>query len=430
MWDDFIPPPPVVRDEEGKRAALRKMKRVALAALVGAAVGFVLLHLLGRGLAEGSAAAFWVGLAAAIFEASMVGALADWFAVTALFRHPMGVPIPHTAIIPENKDRIGNALANFVGGHFLSRENVMARLERVNFAELAGTWLNDPDHLKAVRHRVVGLAEEAVGRLEDDRIAAFVTREVLPKLREVALAPKLSDLLLHLAKDNQHEELLDEVLRGSLAVALGHKETLHALIRARLPRFVPDGLVEIARDAVSRAIETTLDEMIADREHPLRLRVHEAVRAFVEKLEHDEATQARVDAWRDRLLANEAVQAFALARWHDFQAFLARDLRDEHSQTFAFLEARAVELGHAMLEDEAFQRAVNEKVEAAAAWVLHEHGHRLPHLIRDTIQRWDSETVSEQIELAVGRDLQYIRLNGTLVGGLVGGLLYLLVTLL
>ncbi|HYE95402.1 MAG TPA: DUF445 domain-containing protein, partial [Rubricoccaceae bacterium] len=395
-----------------------------------AAVGFVALHLVLRGLGEASPAAFWVGLAAAIFEAAMVGALADWFAVTALFRHPMGVPIPHTAIIPENKDRIGNALANFVGGHFLSPENVMARLERVNFAELAGQWLNDPEHLRATRHRLVGLVEDSVGRLEDERIAAFVTREVMPQLKEVALAPKLSDLLLQLAKDNQHEELLDELLRGTLAMAADHKDTLRELIRARLPRFVPEGLVDIARDAVSRAIETTLDEMIADRQHPLRLRIHEAVNGFIEKLEHDEATQARVDAWRDRLLANEAVQAFALARWHDFKAFLARDLRDEDSRTFAFLEARAVELGHAMLEDEGFQHAVNEKVEAAASWALREHGHRLPHLIRDTIHRWDAETVSEQIELTVGRDLQYIRLNGTLVGGLVGGLLYLLVFLL
>lgn len=406
------------------------MKRVALGALVGAAVGFVVLHLVGRGLAEGSAAAFWVGLAAAVFEASMVGALADWFAVTALFRYPMGIRIPHTAIIPENKDRIGNALANFVGGHFLSPENVMARLERVNFAELAGTWLNDPAHLREVRHRAVALVEDSVEKLEDERIATFVAREVLPQLREVALAPKLSDLLLQLARDNQHEALLDEVLRGSLTMAAGHRETLHALLRARLPRFVPDGLVDVARDAVSRAIETTLDEMIADRAHPLRLRIHENVRLFIEKLEHDPETQARVEAWRDRLLANEAVQAFALARWHDFKAFLAHDLRDEDSRLFAFLEARAVELGHAMLEDAAFQKAVNEKVEAASAWALHEHGHRLPHLIRDTIQRWDPATISEQVELAVGRDLQYIRLNGTLVGGLVGGILYLLVTLL
>jgi uncharacterized membrane-anchored protein YjiN (DUF445 family) len=410
--------------------ALRKMKRIALLALVAAAIGFGLMHLAIHQLRPGASATFWMGLVAAIFEAAMVGALADWFAVTALFRHPMGIPIPHTAIIPENKDRIGNALAGFVGRHFLTPENVMSRLEQVNFAELAGEWLKDPEHLRAVRQRAVEFVEDAVDRLGDDRIAAFVQREVIPQAQEIALAPKLSDLLLQLGRDGQHEAVLDEVLRGGLGLAAENKETLRALIRARVPRFVPDGLVDVVRDAVQRAIETTLDEMIADRAHPLRLRVHESVRGFIERLEHDPDMQTRVDAWRDRLLANEAVKDFALARWHDFRAFLARDLRDEDSRTFAFLEARAVELGQAMLEDEAFQKAVNEKVESAAAWAVREHGHRVPDLIRDTIRRWDSETISEQVELAVGRDLQYIRLNGTLVGGLVGGVLYLLVVLL
>ena len=306
----------------------------------------------------------------------------------------------------------------------------MSRLERVNFAEIAGEWLRDPEHLRGVRQRAVEFVEDAVDRLGDDRIATFVQREVLPRAQEIALAPKLSDLLLQLGRDGQHEAVLDEVLRGGLALAAENKETLRALIRARVPRFVPDGLVDVVRDAVQRAIETTLDEMIADRAHPLRIRVHESVRSFIERLEHDPDMQTRVDAWRDRLLANEAVQAFALARWHDFRMFLARDLRQEDSRTFAFLEARAVELGRAMLEDEAFQSAVNEKVEGAAAWAIREHGHRVPDLIRDTVSRWDSETISEQVELAVGRDLQYIRLNGTLVGGLVGGVLYLLVVLL
>jgi len=430
LEEAFAPPPPVVRDEEGKRAALRRMKLIALAALVAAAVGFAVMHLLMHRLGPAWPGMFWLGLLAAIFEAAMVGALADWFAVTALFRHPMGIPIPHTAIIPENKDRIGAALAGFVGRHFLTPENVMSRLERVNFAEVAGEWLEDPDHLRGVRQRAVDFVESAVDRLGDDRIEAFVRREIVPRAQEVALAPKLSDLLLQLARDGQHEGVLDEVLRGALGAAAENKETLRALIRARVPAFVPDGLVDVARDAVQRMIETTLDEMLADREHPLRLKVHETVRSFIDRLEHDPETQASVNAWRDRLLTNPAVQEFALERWRDFRAFLAQDLRDEESRTFAFLEARAVELGRAMLEDAAFQAAVNEKVEAAAAWAIRQHGHRVPDLIRDTIHRWDGETISEQVELAVGRDLQYIRLNGTLVGGLVGGVLYLLVTLL
>ena len=189
----------------------------------------------------------------------------------------------------------------------------MSRLERVNFAEIAGEWLRDPVHLRGVRQRAVEFVEDAVGRLGDDRIEAFVQREVLPRAQEVALAPKLSDLLVQLGRDGQHEAVLDEILRGALSVAADNKDTLRALIRARVPAIVPDGLVDVARDAVQRTIETTLDEMIADHEHPLRQRIHDGVRGFIDRLEHDPETQAGVDAWRDRLITNPAVQEFALA---------------------------------------------------------------------------------------------------------------------
>ncbi len=420
----FMPPAPVVRDADAKRAALVRMKRIALGALVFAAVMFVVLNVVRRGMADGTAS-FWVGFAAAVFEAAMVGAFADWFAVTALFRHPMGIPIPHTAIIPEKKDRIGNALATFVGVHFLNADNVMARLDGVNFAAVAGGWLREPDNVRRIRTQAVGIVERGIARLGDDRIGDFAARELGPRLREVALAPRLSDLLLEMTTNDRHEALLDEVLRAGLSVASNNRDALRGLIRNRLPGFVPDKLVDVARDAVQKALETTLDEMIADRQHPLRLRVHQQVQAFVDKLEHDPATQARVDAWRDRLLANEAVRAFAVEQWHTLKAFLARDLRAEDSQVFAFIEARAVELGQAMLSDPAFQAAVNEKVETVAKWAIERHGGRVPDLIRDTVARWNGHQISEQVELAVGRDLQFIRINGTVVGGLVGGVLYL-----
>ena len=426
----FVPPAPVVRDADAKRAALARMKRIALGALVAAAVLFVVLHVVRRGFAEDTLAYFWIGFGAAVFEAAMVGAFADWFAVTALFRHPMGIPIPHTAIIPEKKDRIGNALAGFVGTHFLNVDNVMARLDGINFAGIAGAWLREPDNVRRIRTQAVGVVERGLARLGDDRIGDFAARELGPRLREIALAPRLSDLLIEMTRDDRHEALLDEVLKGGLTVASDNRDALRALIRDRLPGFVPDKLVDVARDAVQRALEQTLDDMLADRQHPLRLRIHAQVQTFVDKLEHDEATQARVDAWRDRLLANEAVRTFAVDRWHEFKAFLARDLRAEDSQVFAFVEARAVELGQSMMQDPDFQAAVNEKVETVAKWAIERHGGRVPDLIRDTVARWNASQISEQVELAVGRDLQFIRINGTVVGGLVGGALYLLEALI
>ena len=420
-----LPNAPVVRDEAARRAALARMKRIALGALVGAAVGFVVLRVLLRGAAEGSSVAFWGGLLEAFFEASMVGALADWFAVTALFRYPLGLKIPHTAIIPTRKDRIGEALARFVGQHFLSPENVLPRLERINFAEIVGAWLKTPGNVRSLREKVVGAIEGAIDGLGDDRITDFATREVMPRLKDVALAGNISDLLLGLAKDGQHEDLLDELLRGAASVAAANREAIHDVVRRQLPGFVPGFVVDLMTDAVMQRIDDTVTGMLSDREHPLRLKVHERVRGFIERLDTDEEMQGKVNAFRDRILESPALTSFAVERWADFKLFLTRDLHDPESEIFAFLEARGADLGGSMLEDDAFQDAVNEKVEGIAAWAIREHGGRIPDLIRDTINRWDPERVSEQIELAVGRDLQYIRINGTLVGGLVGVILYL-----
>ncbi|MBE2186315.1 MAG: DUF445 domain-containing protein [Rhodothermales bacterium] len=414
---------PVVKDAEAKRAALVRMKRIALAALVAAAAGFLAMHFL-------APKNFWTGLIEAFCEAAMVGALADWYAVTALFRHPLGIKTPHTAIIPTRKTRLANALSNFVGQNFLTPQNVLPRLERINFAEVVGRWLETPGNVKSLRERIVGAIDGVLDGLSDARIQEFSDREILPKIKDVALAPKLSELIVGLSKEGQHEDILDEVLRGAAGVAASNRAAIEEVVRQQVPRFdlgliSSDYIVQRVTDAVMKRIDGTIEAMVSDRENPLRLKVHEQVRTFLERLDTDPSMQEKVNGLRDRLLESPALQSFAVERWQDFKAFLRRDLHAPDSTIFGFLEDRGVELGRSMLDDPAFQDAVNDKVRDAAAWAVTEHGQRIPDLIRDTIERWNPEQVSEQIELAVGKDLQYIRLNGTLVGGLVGVLLYL-----
>lgn len=417
----FRAPLPKIKDEDVKRAALRRMKRIALGALVAAAVGFLIVHaFLPR--------TFWWGMLEAFFEASMVGALADWYAVTALFRHPLGIATPHTAIIPTRKARLGNALGNFVGGQFLSPENVVGRIRKVNFAEIAGNWLETPGHVRGLREKLVGAFEGAVEGLSDDRIRGFATRDVLPRLRDMALAPRLSDLLLGIARDGQHEDLLDELLKGTATVAADNRDSIHDAVKGQVPGFVPMFVVDLVTDAIMARIDATINGMLTDREHPMRARIHARVQDFVERLDTDPEMQAKVDAFRDRILDNPALQTFAVERWHDFKAFLTADLHDPDSAVFAFLEERGRDLGRSMLSDEAFQAAVNEKVAETVEWAIREHGERVPELIRKTLDEWPEDVVSDRIEVLVGKDLQYIRLNGTVVGGLVGVLLYLLTT--
>lgn len=421
-----FPTAPTVRDAEAKRAALVRMKRIALAALVAAAVGFLAVHIW-------APETFGWGLLEAFFEASMVGAFADWFAVTALFRHPLGLPIPHTAIIPERKQRLANALSNFVGQNFLTPQNVLPRLERINFAEIVGHWLETPGNVRSIRERIVAALDGLLDGLSDDRIREFSEREVIPKVRDIALAPKLSELIVGLSKDGQHEEILDEVLRGAASVAASNRAAIEEVVRGQVPRFdigflSSDFIVQRVTDAVMTRIDTTISSMVADHDNPLRLKIHAQVQDFLTRLDTDPAMQAKVNSLRDRVLESPALQSFAVERWQDFKDFLRADLHDPDSSVFGFLEARGTEFGRSMLEDDAFQDAVNDKVRDVATWAITEHGQRIPDLIRDTVERWDGEQVATQIELAVGKDLQYIRLNGTLVGGLVGALLYLLTT--
>ncbi len=268
---------------------------------------------------------------------------------------------------------------------------MLPRIERINFAEIAGRWLETPGHVRSLRTRIVGMIEGAVDGLSDGRIREFSDREVIPRLREVALAPKLSDLLLGLARDGQHEDLLDEVLQGAASVAAANRDAIYDVVRAQMPSLIAVFAADLVTDAVMGKIDTTIQAMLSDRENPLRVRIHERVQEFLERLDHDPAMQAKVDALRDRVLENPALRDFAVERWGDFKGFLVRDLHDEDSAIFGFLEARGVEFGRSMLEDEAFQHAVNEKVAAAAAWAIQEHGQRIPDLIRDTIERWPAE---------------------------------------
>lgn len=421
-----FPTAPTVRDAEVKRAALVRMKRIALAALVGAAIGFLVMHF-------AFPETFWTGLIESFFEAAMVGAFADWFAVTALFRHPLGIPIPHTAIIPERKQRLANALSNFVGQNFLTPQNVLPRLERINFAEIVGHWLETPGNVRSIRERIVTALDGLLDGFSDERIREFSDREVMPKIKDVALAPKLSELIVGLSKDGQHEAILDEVLRGAASVAASNRAAIEEVVRGQVPRFdlgliSSDFIVQRVTDAVMKRIDGTISAMVEDRDNPLRLKIHQQVQDFLVRLDTDPDMQDRVNGLRDRILDSPALQTFAVERWQDFKDFLRRDLHDPDSAIFGFLEARGAEFGRSMMEDANFQDAVNDKVRDAATWAITEHGQRIPDLIRDTVERWDGEQVATQIELAVGKDLQYIRLNGTLVGGLVGALLYLFTT--
>ncbi|HET7600548.1 MAG TPA: DUF445 domain-containing protein [Gemmatimonadales bacterium] len=394
------------------------MKRVATGLLVVALVIFVVARAL-------EPVYPWLGFVRATAEASLVGGLADWFAVTALFRRPLGLPIPHTAIIQTQKERIGHILGGFVQKHFLSREVLASKLRSMQMAERAARWLADPDNsARLARHLASGVAR-AVETLPDDEARELIRESAVARLQAVQLAPLLGSLLSVIATDDRHQALLDEALRLIGNALDANREDLRQKIREESPWWVP-GVVD---DALLRRIVDAGQRLIAeveyDQYHPLRRKFDDAFREFVGRLKHSPELIARTEELKADLLEHPAVDEFAAGLWDRARQAAARFSADGSAAVDPLARGIAA-LGESLLTDERRRSELDDFLTSAVASLVERHRHEVADLITQTVRRWDPREATERIELAVGRDLQFIRLNGTLVGGLAGLVIYTL----
>ena len=414
--DPSVPPP--LSDEVEKQRALDVMKRRATGLLVAAAALFVVASVLERRYP-------WLGFVRAFAEAAMVGGLADWFAVTALFRRPLGLPIPHTAIVPTRKDRIGRSLGRFVQQNFLSRPVIGAKLAQARVGERAGRWLADPERARLVARQVATGLSGAAEVLRDDDVQGFVERTLVARARRVQVAPLLGRVLGLLTADGRHQELLDEALRLLARVVDQNEDAIRDRIAAEAPWWVPGAVEDKIHERVVAALERTLQQVSADPEHPLRLRFDEAVRAFAERLRTSPTTIARAEAIKEEVLTHPAVRDYAGSVWTDVKGALARYAsHGDAPEALAAVERGLVSLGNALVADAELQAKVDAWVTEAVLYVVEQYRGEVSQLIETTVAAWDPDATSRRIEVQIGRDLQFIRINGTLVGGLVGLALY------
>ena len=422
------PPPPVrlapitrTVDEAEKRARLRSMKRNATGMLIVAAVIFAISRLL-------EARWPWLGYLRATAEASMVGGLADWFAVTALFKHPLGIPIPHTAIIPERKDRIGRALGGFVQNNFLSRDVIRLRLSSLQPAEKIARWLSNSDNAHRVAHHMAAGLAGAAHVLRDEDVQALIEKGLVSRLRRTQAAPLLSKLLTVLTADGRHQDLLDAALRGLANAIDTNEEVIRDRVGQETPKWFPEWADEKIHEKIVGAMQRTIDQVAHDPNHPLRERFDEAVEKFIEDLRHSPTAIARVEAIKEDILTHKAVGTFAGSIWTEAkEAMLKRAANVETDGKGGGAIERAVEaVGKTILNDPAVMAKVDEWILDSVLYAVEEYRGEVAALIEHTVNAWDPQATSEKIELQVGRDLQFIRINGTLVGGLVGLLLYII----
>jgi uncharacterized membrane-anchored protein YjiN (DUF445 family) len=412
-----VPRVPIHKEDPNKQIQLDRMKRRATGLLIGASVLFVITLVLERQFP-------WLGFVRATAEAAMVGGLADWFAITALFRHPMGIPIPHTAIIPSRKDRIGRSLGGFVQNNFLSREVIAARLDGLRIAERMAKWVSDPANSNRIAHHVAtGLAGTAQV-LRDEDVQAMIDRALIARVRKTQVAPVLGNVLSLLTADNRHQELLDEALRLVADGVARNEELIRQRIREESPWWLPEVVDDRIHDKVVVAIENTLKQVAEDPAHPLRERFDRALSGFIEKLRTSPELSARAEEIKEDMLTNPAVRQFSATIWGDAKHALARYAERKESDPPGAVEQGLMKLGNAVLNDAELMAKIDHWILEGVLYAVEQFRGEVAHLISYTVGQWDAEETSKKIELQIGKDLQYVRINGTLVGGLVGLLLY------
>ncbi|SFF92027.1 Uncharacterized membrane-anchored protein YjiN, DUF445 family [Novosphingobium sp. CF614] len=364
-----------------------------------------------------------LGYAIAFTEAAMVGGLADWFAVTALFRRPLGLPIPHTAIIPVNKDRIADSMANFLRDNFLTPQVVARRLRGFNLAASAGAFLADPrrDEQSRLRAGAAGLVADILESLNPDQLGGMVKSGLRRQIGKIDLAPLLGQMLANAIADRRHLPVLESLLRKLGEVIEANEPMIREMIHQRANTIMRwTGLDERLANGVLDGTYRLLAEIIVQPDHPLRGKINDALARLADDLREDPTMRLRVERIKLELLENPAVTAWLDAMWERAREALLRAVRNPGKALAGSLGESIGQLGRALGEDPRLQVLVNRFVRRTLVGIASRYGSEIVRLVSETVKRWDAKTVSDRIEGAVGRDLQFIRINGTLVGGLVG----------
>lgn len=403
-----------------RRAGLRRMRLIATSLLIVAAVIFAVTH----GRSGG-----WGYLNAAA-EAAMVGAIADWFAVTALFRHPLGLKVPHTAIIPTRKDQLGASLEEFVAGNFLTPEVVRERFAQADVPTRVAQWVSRENNAERIVAELAPVLVRTVHRVDDDEVRHFLDSVLLPRLRREPIGELAGHLLEGIVADGTHHGFVDVCVTEMHLWVQENKDAVTRIVGAKAPWWSPQWLDEAVVDRIHLEIVKWLADVRDDPNHSMRGAIDAFLARAAVDLQHDEKTKAQAESLKERFLDHPSVAGSAVALWGSVRRILVDALADEQGalrgRMVHHLRAFAVRVEN----DSALHDSIELRMEDAVVSFLDGYGHEITTLISSTVERWDAQDASDRIETFVGRDLQFIRINGTVVGGLAGLVIYTLAHLL
>ncbi|HEY7050918.1 MAG TPA: DUF445 domain-containing protein [Mycobacterium sp.] len=404
---------------------LRRMKVVALSFLVGATAVFLACR-----WAQVHDVGAWVGYVGAAAEAGMVGALADWFAVTALFKHPLGIPIPHTAIIRRKKDQLGEGLGTFVRENFLSAAVVEDKLRDAQIASRLGKWLTDRGHATRVATEASNALRVLIEMLRDEDVQHVFDRMIIKRLAEPKWGPPVGRVLGTLLQENRQEALIQLLADRAFQWSLNAGEVIQRVVERDSPTWSPRWVDHLVGDRIHRELMDFTDKVRRNPDHELRRSATRFLFEFADDLRNDEATIARAEAVKEQIMARDEVARAAETAWTALKRNVLESVDDPSSALRTRIAESVMHIGESLRDDADLRDKVDDWIIRGAKHLVSEYGVEITAIITETVERWDGDEASRRIELHVGRDLQFIRINGTVVGSLAGLAIYTIATLL
>ncbi|MEV8238540.1 DUF445 family protein [Rhodococcus sp. NPDC080181] len=406
-------------DDETKRRDLRKMKTVATGFLVLASIVYLFCR-----WQESTGAGAWVGYVRAASEAGMVGALADWFAVTALFKHPLGIPIPHTALIKKKKDQLGASLSSFVGSNFLAPEVVSEKVASAQVPLRLGTWLAQPDNAERVAAEAATVLHGVVDVLNDEDITAVIDSTIVRRLADPQWGPPIGRILDELLRENRQLPLIDMLAERAHQWALGSQEMIDRVVARDSPNWSPKFVDTLLGEKVYKELVEFTWKIRSNPEHEVRLAANKFLVDYANDLQNDPATIEKAEKLKAQIMGREEITGLAASTWKVAKRLITESVDDPTSTLRNKIKENTANFGIRLRDDDELRGKADGWLLGGARYIAANYADEITTIIGDTVARWDAEEASRKIELQVGRDLQFIRINGTVVGSIAGLAIY------
>lgn len=405
-------------NDEQKRKQLRNYKMIATGLFLLMAVVFIITTILQK-----NNDSHWIGYVRAFSEAAMVGALADWFAVTALFHYPLGLKIPHTNLIQNSKEKIGDNLGNFVVSNFLSPKNIRPYIQKLKISNFVGEWLSKSKNQEILIKETSDIFINIISKLDDKQVVQFINKKVTEMSAGININQLAGNTLEYLLDRNEHQKMVTNLSKQLKEYVLQNQEIVRERVKkesfALIPKFVDDSIA----GKITKGLSKFFEEMETDENHSLRTEITNKLHNFVDDLKTDR-WKNDFDDFKNQFLNGEKMEAYAQDIWSSIKKTIIEELSKEDSAVKKYIQKNLDELSYNLQNDEKFQHKIDHWIRVTAYKYIIKNTHQFGNLISSTVGNWEGAELSKKLELEVGKDLQFIRINGTLVGGLVGLLIY------